>query len=154
LSYFYLQNRLLGASSTYQAVWEALDPKKEDFDVLGSQAGLDLPKLAGDPAPQWRVYFWLGLFFGGLLAGSLAGPLGPLELPGLGNFLGMGLSGQLFVLFIGGILIGFGTRASGGCTSGHAITGISGLQWPSLLATLVFFAVGVATSFFIQHFGV
>ena len=48
--------------------------------------------------------------------------------------------GLLFFVF-GGFLVGFGTRYAGGCTSGHAIMGISSLQWPSVLAT-VFFMVG------------
>ncbi|MDP2041529.1 MAG: YeeE/YedE thiosulfate transporter family protein [Algoriphagus sp.] len=48
--------------------------------------------------------------------------------------------GLLFFVF-GGFLVGFGTRYAGGCTSGHAIMGISSLQWPSLVAT-IFFMVG------------
>lgn len=48
--------------------------------------------------------------------------------------------GLLFFV-IGGFLIGFGTRYAGGCTSGHAIMGLSTLQWPSLVAT-IFFMVG------------
>jgi uncharacterized membrane protein YedE/YeeE len=42
----------------------------------------------------------------------------------------------------GGFLIGFGTRYAGGCTSGHAIMGLSNLQWPSLVATICFMAGG------------
>jgi uncharacterized membrane protein YedE/YeeE len=48
--------------------------------------------------------------------------------------------GLLFFVF-GGFLVGFGTRYAGGCTSGHAIMGISSLQWPSLVAT-IFFMIG------------
>lgn len=48
--------------------------------------------------------------------------------------------GLLFLVF-GGFLVGFGTRYAGGCTSGHAIMGISSLQWPSLVAT-IFFMIG------------
>jgi uncharacterized membrane protein YedE/YeeE len=48
--------------------------------------------------------------------------------------------GILFFV-IGGLLVGFGTRYAGGCTSGHAIMGISSLQWPSLVAT-IFFMLG------------
>ncbi len=48
--------------------------------------------------------------------------------------------GLLFFVF-GGFLVGFGTRYAGGCTSGHAIMGISSLQWPSVVAT-IFFMVG------------
>ncbi len=49
----------------------------------------------------------------------------------------------LAVLFIGGVLIGFGTRYAGGCTSGHAITGLSNLQLPSLIAVIGFFIGGL-----------
>jgi uncharacterized membrane protein YedE/YeeE len=49
-------------------------------------------------------------------------------------------------LLLGGFLIGFGTRYAGGCTSGHSITGIANLNWPSLLATICFFAGGLAVT--------
>ena len=49
-------------------------------------------------------------------------------------------------LLIGGLLVGFGTRYAGGCTSGHSITGISNLNGPSLVATICFFAGGLAVS--------
>lgn len=49
-------------------------------------------------------------------------------------------------LLIGGILVGFGTRYAGGCTSGHAITGISNLNWPSLVATIFFFVGGLSVT--------
>ncbi|HVZ25682.1 MAG TPA: YeeE/YedE thiosulfate transporter family protein, partial [Sediminibacterium sp.] len=45
-------------------------------------------------------------------------------------------------LCLGGFLVGFGTRYAGGCTSGHAIMGLSTLQWPSLAATCSFMAGG------------
>jgi uncharacterized membrane protein YedE/YeeE len=50
----------------------------------------------------------------------------------------------LLVLIIGGFLVGFGTRYAGGCTSGHAISGLSNLQLPSLIAVIGFFAGGLA----------
>jgi uncharacterized membrane protein YedE/YeeE len=49
----------------------------------------------------------------------------------------------IFVLVIGGFLVGFGTRYAGGCTSGHAITGLSSLQLPSLIAVIGFFIGGL-----------
>jgi uncharacterized membrane protein YedE/YeeE len=48
----------------------------------------------------------------------------------------------LIFFVLGGFLVGFGTRYAGGCTSGHAIIGISSLQWPSLVATIFFMAGG------------
>lgn len=50
----------------------------------------------------------------------------------------------LAILIIGGLFIGFGTRYAGGCTSGHAISGLSALQMPSLLAVVGFFIGGLA----------
>jgi len=47
------------------------------------------------------------------------------------------------VLLIGGLLVGFGARYAGGCTSGHAISGLSNLQLPSLLAVIGFFIGGL-----------
>ncbi|QDT00268.1 YeeE/YedE family protein [Adhaeretor mobilis] len=54
-------------------------------------------------------------------------------------------------LLIGGFLIGFGTRYAGGCTSGHSITGISNLNWPSLVATIFFFVGGLAVTWGLGH---
>lgn len=48
----------------------------------------------------------------------------------------------LILIVIGGFLVGFGTRYGEGCTSGHAISGLSNLQWPSLVATMSFMAGG------------
>ena len=53
------------------------------------------------------------------------------------------------ILLISGLLIGFGTRYAGGCTSGHAITGLSSLQLPSLLAVIGFFIGGILAVWFI-----
>jgi uncharacterized membrane protein YedE/YeeE len=53
------------------------------------------------------------------------------------------------LLAIGGLLIGFGTRYAGGCTSGHAISGLSNLQWSSLIAVIGFFVGGLVMTFLI-----
>jgi uncharacterized protein len=53
------------------------------------------------------------------------------------------------ILVFSGLLIGFGTRYAGGCTSGHAITGLSSLQFPSLLAVIGFFIGGIIAAWFI-----
>lgn len=49
----------------------------------------------------------------------------------------------LGVLMLGGFLVGFGSRYAGGCTSGHAISGLSNLQIPSLIAVIGFFIGGL-----------
>lgn len=52
------------------------------------------------------------------------------------------------ILIIAGFLVGFGTRYAGGCTSGHAITGLSNLQLPSLIAVIGFFIGGLVMTYF------
>ncbi len=53
------------------------------------------------------------------------------------------------ILIGGGFLVGFGTRYAGGCTSGHAISGLSNLQLPSLMAVIGFFIGGLIMTHFI-----
>ena len=53
------------------------------------------------------------------------------------------LKKTILLLLVGGIFIGFGTRYAGGCTSGHAITGLSNFQLPSLIAVIGFFIGGL-----------
>lgn len=60
----------------------------------------------------------------------------------------LSLKGML-ILIVAGFLVGFGTRYAGGCTSGHAITGLSNLQLPSLIAVIGFFIGGLVMTHFI-----
>lgn len=70
----------------------------------------------------------------------------PPEIYGLENvFTLKGMS----ILIIAGFLVGFGTRYAGGCTSGHAITGLSNLQLPSLIAVIGFFIGGLIMTHFL-----
>lgn len=54
-----------------------------------------------------------------------------------------------FILLIAGILVGFGARWAGGCTSGHAIVGLSNLEMPSLISVIGFFIGGLIMTWFI-----
>jgi uncharacterized membrane protein YedE/YeeE len=111
----------------------------------------------------WNWFFVVGIFFGGMIAINLLANPQPIQInPNLaGELAGYGITdytglvpNQLFswpVLFtikgfimivLGGFLVGFGTRYAGGCTSGHAIMGLSTLQWPSLVATCCFMVGG------------
>lgn len=53
------------------------------------------------------------------------------------------------ILIVGGFLVGFGARYAGGCTSGHAISGLSNLQLPSLISVIGFFVGGLLMVHFI-----
>ena len=115
-------------------------------------------------AESWNLMFALGIVLGGLIGGVLlANPesvalsaaarasmaeLGVEVQPGLVPAALTNLADVrvLLLLSLSGLLIGFGTRYGGGCTSGHAITGLSTLQFPSLIATLSFFFGGVVSA--------
>jgi uncharacterized membrane protein YedE/YeeE len=58
----------------------------------------------------------------------------------------------LLILIVGGFLVGFGSRYAGGCTSGHAISGLSNLQLPSLIAVIGFFIGGLIMTHLILPF--
>lgn len=111
----------------------------------------------------WNLFFAAGIFIGGFIAAHyLSDPntirVAPkllAELKGYGiNDSSSMLPSEIFswsslfslrgfiLLVGGGFLVGFGTRYAGGCTSGHAIMGLSNLQFPSLIATISFMAGG------------
>jgi uncharacterized protein len=118
----------------------------------------------------WNLFFVFGVFIGGIIATHLlANPemieisqttMDDLQALGVQDFSKMmpddifswenifTLKG-LFFFVIGGFLVGFGTRYAGGCTSGHAIMGLSNLQLPSLIATCCFMIGGFASTHFI-----
>lgn len=98
--------------------------------VSGIAAGLIVPQR-GDWL--WRVQFLAGLVLGGL-ALRLWRPEA-IAAPGA----------SVTVLAVAGLLVGFGTRLGGGCTSGHGICGLSRLSRRSLLAVLVFMATAMIT---------
>ncbi len=113
----------------------------------------------------WNLMFVLGILVGGFLATQfMANPneiviaqdtQNDLAALGITNFAGLmpvelfsvenifSMKGLIFLVF-GGFLVGFGTRYAGGCTSGHAIMGLSNLQIPSLIATICFMIGGFA----------
>jgi len=118
----------------------------------------------------WNLFFVFGIFIGGFLAvqffsnsmavnihPSLQAELAQYNITNLENLVPADLftwanvfTLKGFIMMIGGgFLVGFGTRYAGGCTSGHAIMGISTLQWPSLVATISFMIGGVIMANFI-----
>ena len=77
------------------------------------------------------------------LVGLILGPLIYTFI--LGREINILISNSLPLLTIGGILVGFGTRLSSGCTSGHGISGISRFSLRSIIATITFMIVGILT---------
>lgn len=116
----------------------------------------------------WNLFFVLGIGIGGFMATTFLSNPEPIQISektvsalqqlGVHDFGHLlpadmfsfeslfSLKGLIFIV-LGGFLVGFGTRYAGGCTSGHAIMGLSNLQLPSLIATISFMAGG----FFMTH---
>ncbi|MHA4812417.1 YeeE/YedE family protein [Flavitalea flava] len=144
-------NKSLGVSGSLRHICAACLPGKIPFFQYDwKKETWNLLFVAGILAGGWIAVTWLpnpdpirispalvtemrgyGITdFSGLLPASLFGWQALLT-----------LKGWLLMVF-GGFLVGFGTRYAGGCTSGHAIMGLSTLQAPSLAATLCFMAGG------------
>ncbi len=149
-------NRALGVSSSFRHVCAACFPAKIPFLRYNWKAEI------------WNLLFVLGIVLGGFLVVQVVGHtsmvdiskqtiadlqrmgvsynsgLLPADIFSIGGL--MSARGLLFIV-VGGFFVGFGTRYAGGCTSGHAISGLSNLQWPSLIAVIGFFAGGL----FVTH---
>tara|TARA_B100001996_G_scaffold64153_1_gene46227 strand:+ start:43 stop:462 length:420 start_codon:yes stop_codon:yes gene_type:complete len=77
------------------------------------------------------------------LVGLILGPL--IYSYTTGKEINISISSSLILLIIGGAFVGFGTRLSSGCTSGHGISGISRFSLRSIIATITFMVVGILT---------
>ncbi|MFI6263169.1 YeeE/YedE thiosulfate transporter family protein [Micromonospora sp. NPDC051006] len=102
------------------------------------------------PAPLVsQAALLLSIFVGGWVAAVTAGRF-QLRLD-MGDAFGRIVTDKpiamIGALFVGGVLVGFGTRLAGGCSSGHGLNGCGRLQPVSIVATAVFFGTGVLVSF-------
>ncbi len=89
---------------------------------------------------SWRVAFIAGLILAPLIAGAIGYGMATPKLPA-----------SWVIISVAGVLVGFGTRLGGGCTSGHGICGISRLSTRSIVATVVFMTTAVITVAVTHH---
>jgi len=116
-------------------------------------------------AQRWNLMVVLGAIIGGFIASNFLSnntvEINPTIAAKLANEYNIKSAGESYlpseifafeniteprniaILLIGGLLVGFGARYAGGCTSGHAISGLSNLQIPSLIAVVGFFIGGL-----------
>ena len=92
---------------------------------------------------QWRFAFISGL----LISGFVLAPIFPQKLSGQ-------IDSEIWTLAVAGLLVGYGTRLGGGCTSGHGVCGLSRLSLRSLVATFTFMAAGILAVSLFRWFGV
>ena len=128
---YFLTGQGFGISTSFQQIGAICSPNSKlaylkDFD---RRKGM------------WTLMFAFGIVIGGFVANRYLSSETVEFLPESFFSLTGGIK-----LFVGGVLVGFGTRYAGGCTSGHAITGIANLNWPSLVATIFFFVGGLGVT--------
>ena len=145
-----------GALARLLRWWKEIPNGKNELSnrpSAGAPSGCNSPTTTGLNRTA-NLLFLVGILIGGALAGRWGGQpwgtSGQLS-PEFHRLFGSGIR-LVLVLFGGGILVGFGTRWSGGCTSGHGLSGCGRLQPPSLIATGVFFGVAIAVSFILERF--
>ena len=151
-----LGNAVFGVSSSLRHTCAAVLPNTSKYlDYDWKNRGL------------WNLLFVSGILIGGFLAVHWSAPhdiaisaatRADLVRLGIHDFSGLApreifqwsalFSVRGFVcVVVGGFLVGFGTAYAGGCTSGHAISGLANLQLPSLIAVIGFFAGGLLATF-------
>lgn len=149
-------NRVFGVSSNLRHLCSAIAPR-----------GLDYFRYDWQREGLWNLVFLAGILIGGFLASHTGSTHGiaisaetkaALAKLGMHDFSGIApeeifnwhalLTVRGFVcVIVGGFFVGFGTAYAGGCTSGHAISGLADFQLPSLLAVIGFFAGGLAATY-------
>ncbi|GAO12848.1 YeeE/YedE family protein [Streptomyces lydicamycinicus] len=136
-----------GASTVPQAPHEKSQPLEADTESAASErpAATSLR-----PAPLvTQAALLMSIFLGGFIAAVASGrfhlrfDMGP----GFRDLVTADSTTMVAMLFVGGVLVGFGTRLAGGCSSGHGLSGCGRLRPVSLVATAVFFGTAVAVSF-------
>ena len=150
-----LLNRTFGISSSFRHMCAAVVPNNIEFLKYNWRS------------ESWNLVFVLGILIGSFLASQFLCSDTPIALSdaaiqrfkefGITDFTGQhpfelfswsAMGNWQTILFVvgGGFLVGFGTRYAGGCTSGHAIMGLSYFQFPSFVAVLGFFTGGLIMS--------
>ena len=128
-------NKQFGISSSFTHFCAVLLPEKKR-----QYLNYDFKK------DSWKFYFVIGIFLGAFVAVHFLSKQSQDFLPPAY----FSMKGYIY-LFLGGLCIGFGTRYANGCTSGHAITGLSLMNPASLKATLAFFCGGIIYTFLVVN---
>jgi len=141
---YYFFNTPLGISTGYGNLVRILCPRVKS-SWLNSDTFRDVW--------NWRLFFMAGVLAGGFLSSFMSGRTGVLvSMESFTGFIRMPFPVACLHMFSGGLLLGLGSRISGGCTSGHSIHGISNLHPSSMFITAVFVLFGVISSAFLRLF--
>lgn len=123
---------------------EAVDAMEAEAEAAAAPA---VRIQAPEPVSLGLIYM-VGMLAGGFLSALAAGGVTPtMTLHGtvFHELFGSGMT-SVIPLVVGGFFVGIGTRMAGGCTTGHGLCGVGALQKGSLVTTMAFFGVGIATA--------
>jgi uncharacterized protein len=104
--------------------------------ISGIFNGMITSRKKGDVL--WRVLFILGMVAGGFVHQQFDPSYQPLGAP-------------IWVLVLGGLIVGYGTSMGSGCASGHGVCGLGRLSVRSMYAVVTFLSTGILTTYFIEH---
>lgn len=123
------------------------------FGALGGF--IDLAENASSPKRLgFRSWVLLGLVLGGCCFALISGRFSLTFAYGdPGSIAGASLLTEVVLLVASGVVMGFGARLAGGCTSGHGLSGMSLLSPASIVATMTFFVVAVGLALFVSTLG-
>ncbi|MFO7793007.1 MAG: YeeE/YedE thiosulfate transporter family protein [Candidatus Saliniplasma sp.] len=140
---FILSNKAIGCSTAYARTFGML----EKF-VRGKKVEEKPYYKKFVPKIDWEWMLVLGVVIGAFLSSIISGSFRIEMIPLVWEeTIGSSYIIRLIGALIGGILLGFGARMAGGCTSGHGISGTIQLALSSWLAFLFFFIGGILTAF-------
>lgn len=135
LTLLYVTNRRLGISTGF-----------ENICAIASRLPYFLREEVRGKG-SWRFYLLGGLLLGGFLSAVLGGGWEPIwDLGRFDDVIGWGPVGKVAWMFVGGTLIGLGTRTAGGCTSGHGIFGLSNFEAAGWISTVSFMGAGIVAT--------
>ena len=103
------------------------------------------------PELEWQSMLVIGIVIGSFISAIISGEFNLTFIPAteFESILNQNVLGRIFSAFTGGILLGFGARLAGGCTSGHGISGAFQLSIASWISLISFFVGGAAAAFLI-----
>jgi uncharacterized membrane protein YedE/YeeE len=142
---FLLSDKAIGCTTAYARTSGMLER------LFRGERALERPYFkAFRPEVDWEWMLVVGIVIGSFLSALLSGRFHVLWVPeSWSAMFGTSVSLRLVTALMGGILMGFGSRWAGGCTSGHGISGTLQLAVSSWLATICFFIGGVITAFLV-----
>ena len=146
LTFYIIGGAFIGLAVAFVYILTGIHATQSTFFTSTLSYFVKLPYFQRDTnlkSREWRLFFAAGVMLGALIYTLTVSPDGFWV-----------TSVPLWSLIVGGFLVGFGTRLSSGCTSGHGISGVASLSTTSVYAVLTFIATGMITVYVLGVLGI